>query len=226
MDHFYVPLYTRLYFPSFLQWTRIDSVGKFLVDRFRKALLQSHLSLLEPGPEDQHVDTCLGLCAGKWPFSDIGDSFYTEPTGGKNAVQPTVHFPGVRITAWPCARLQVALKDRDWAWGLTLYKVTARQGNTQETLFEKAKLRNALSAEQEKRPLSLRPDTQEVTEASTNFQKGSQNHRPQSPSSETVYKILGLYNFLMLLTLVTACLFPYSLRQKGGNAFKKETKKN
>lgn len=159
MDHFPFPLHTYLYSPSFLQCTCIDGLVKFLVVRFRKALPRSHLSPLEPGSWIGHVDACLGLRASKWPFSDISDSCYAKPMGGKHPVPPRIHFPRVLITAWLCARLQATIKDRE-RLGLgpqTVYKVTARQGSTQETLLEKDKIRNAW---QQNRTVAIVPEGQ------------------------------------------------------------------
>lgn len=90
-----------------------DGLGKFLVVRFKQTLPKGHLSLIEPGSQDRHMGACLGVCASKWSFSNICDSFYTRPTRGKNPVQLRVHFPRFLITAWLCARLQASIKDRD-----------------------------------------------------------------------------------------------------------------
>lgn len=74
------------------------------------------------GSQDGHVGACLGLCANKWPFSDIYDTFYTNPTGGKNPIQLLVPFPRILITDRLCASLQAVIKHReDWALDLKLF---------------------------------------------------------------------------------------------------------
>ena len=68
------------------------------------------------GLQDGHKGTCLGLCAGEWPFSGIYGTFHTKPARGKNPIPLTVPFPTGLITDWLCAKLRAAVKDKEiWA---------------------------------------------------------------------------------------------------------------
>lgn len=81
-----------------------------------------------------------------------------------------------------CRLLSSTEKTEPWTSNY-LQSLTARQRNTQETIFED-KIRNAWQQRKRSDHHLPRLNTGEVIEASINFQKKSENHKPESHCSE------------------------------------------
>lgn len=195
MDPFHFPRHAYLYMcsPSFLQRAGMDGLGKCITCQMLKGLprgssvpFRARMYPRAHGSQDGHVGTCLGLGANKWPFSDIDDTFSTKPTGGKNPIQLLVPFPRVLITKRLCASLQAAIKHReDWALDLKLFtKFNSKtKKHTRDHFWGQDKKYAWLQRKRSNHHLP-RSNTGEVMEASINFQKKSQNHKPESHYSE------------------------------------------